>query len=54
MIEDIKKVLVDELKVKYVDILEVNRFQYYLDGVQSRLQELEGKLEKSIKDLFKE
>lgn len=54
MIEDTKKALVDELKVKHADTSEVNRLQHHLDGVQSRLQEVEGKLEKSTKDLSKE
>lgn len=44
----------DELKVKHADTSEVNRLQHHLDGVQSRLQEVEGKLEKSTKDLSKE
>lgn len=44
----------DELKVKHADTSEVNRLQQHLDGVQSRLQEAEGKLEKSTKDLSKE
>lgn len=53
-LEDTKKALVDELKVKHADTSEVNRLQQHLDGIQSRLQEAEGKLEKSTKDLSKE
>lgn len=44
----------DELKVKHADTSEVNRLQHHLEDVKSRLQEVEGKLEKSTKDLSKE
>ncbi|XP_048760038.2 coiled-coil domain-containing protein 157-like [Ostrea edulis] len=53
-LEDTKKALVDELKVKHVDSSEIEQLQHHLDGVQSRLQEVEDKLERSGKELSKE
>jgi molecular chaperone GrpE (heat shock protein) len=52
--EDTKKALVDELKVKHVDSSEIEKLQRHLDRVQSRLQEVEDKFERSGKELSKE
>ncbi|XP_061198305.1 coiled-coil domain-containing protein 157-like [Saccostrea echinata] len=53
-LEDTKKALVDELKVKHADSTEIERLQRHLDSVQSQLQEVEEKLERSAKELSKE